>query len=54
MSPEEYRRHVAECLRLADGLRGPQQRLLLVDMAQAWLQLAYQAEKTLVDEAFNH
>jgi hypothetical protein len=33
MPPEEYRRHAAECLRLADGLADPRQRLALIDMA---------------------
>ncbi len=53
MSPEEYRRHAAECLRLAEGLANPRERLALIDMAQAWLQLAYQAEKHLLSEPPN-
>jgi hypothetical protein len=53
MPPEEYRRHAAECLRLADGLLYPQQRVVLVDMAQAWLQLAHQAERNLTTDLVN-
>lgn len=45
MSPEEYRRQAAECLRIAETLPGSQDRGLLIVMAHAWLQLARQAEK---------
>jgi hypothetical protein len=44
---EEYRRHAAECFRIAKTLTDPQHRMLLLGMAQAWLQLAYQATKNL-------
>jgi hypothetical protein len=47
MSPGEHRRHAAECLRLAEDRSDPQERLVLIDMAQAWLQLAHQAEQNL-------
>jgi hypothetical protein len=42
--PEEYRRLAAECLRIAEGVPDPQQKISLIDMAQWWLQLARQAE----------
>jgi|tagenome__1003787_1003787.scaffolds.fasta_scaffold20910934_2 hypothetical protein len=42
---EEYRRHAAECLRIAESVSDTDQRLWLIDMAQCWLHLAQQAEK---------
>jgi hypothetical protein len=47
MPSEEYRQHAAECLRIAENLGDPQGRAGLIAMAQAWLQLARQAEKNL-------
>ncbi len=47
MSPEDYRRHAAECLRIAEGITEAQDRAGLICMAQVWLQLARQAEKNL-------
>jgi len=47
MRPEEYRRHATECLRIAAVVTDPQNRILLIHMAQAWLRLAHQAEKNL-------
>lgn len=41
----EYRRHAAECRRLADGMTGTQREQLL-EMAGAWEQLA--AERSLL------
>jgi hypothetical protein len=43
---EEYRRHAAECLRLAECITDSKERLLLIDMAQAWQRLA--REKTML------
>jgi hypothetical protein len=45
MRPEEYRRHAAECLRIAEVVTDPQNRILLIHMAQTWLLLAQQIEK---------
>jgi hypothetical protein len=45
MSPDEYRRLAAECLRIAENLGDSQSKAGLIAMAQAWLQLARQAEK---------
>ena len=42
MSPAEYRRYAAECLRIAEGTGDPQSRASLL-----WLRLAKQAEKNL-------
>jgi hypothetical protein len=41
----EYRDRAAECLHLAHGLKDPQQRAILREMARAWLRLSDQAEK---------
>jgi hypothetical protein len=45
--PEDYRRHATACLRIAEGVTDSEDRTWLIDMAQAWLKLAYQAEKNL-------
>ena len=44
MSVDKYRRHAVECLRIAEGVPDPRNRMLLIDMAQSWLVLAQQAE----------
>jgi hypothetical protein len=41
----EFRRMAQECLRLAQRTASPEERLLLLDMAQAWLTLANNTEK---------
>jgi hypothetical protein len=49
MSPEElaarYREHAAKCFMLAQRFGDTAEKLELLDMAQAWLALAEQAEK---------
>ena len=47
MAMNEYRRHAAECLLIADEITDPNNKLLLVAMAQAWLRLARRAEENL-------
>jgi hypothetical protein len=47
---EEYRRHAAECLRIAESVIDSQERIRLIDMAQSWLRLAEQAEKRVEAE----
>ena len=47
MAMNEYRRHAAECLLIADDTTDPKNKLLLVAMAQAWLKLAQRAEEDL-------
>jgi hypothetical protein len=39
-SAEEYRHHAAECLRLAQDAKTPEDRARLLQMAQAWRELA--------------
>ena len=47
MAMNEYRRHAAECLSIADDITiNPKSKLLLLGMAQAWLKLALRAETT--------
>ena len=50
MAMNEYRRHAAECLLLADDTSDPKNKLLLVAMAQAWLRLARRAEENLTPD----
>jgi hypothetical protein len=49
MSPAElaarYREYAAKCLTVSHTLTGATERLALLDMAQAWIALAKQAEK---------
>jgi hypothetical protein len=46
MAIHQYRRHALECLRIADeNMTSPENRMLLVGMAQAWLVLARRAEQ---------
>jgi hypothetical protein len=47
MTVDKYRRHAVECLRIAEGLPDSLNRMVLIDMAQSWLLLAQQAEKTI-------
>jgi hypothetical protein len=42
---DEYKRHAAECLRLASLLSDTENRAALLGMAQAWSRLAEQAVK---------
>jgi hypothetical protein len=50
MSPDEYRRHAAECLRISESVIDSQHRTALLDMAQSWLLLAHQAERNLTTD----
>ena len=51
MAINEYRRHAAECLCIADeDTTSPENRMLLVGVAQAWIKLAQRAEQ---DAALN-
>jgi hypothetical protein len=46
MAMNEYRRHAFECLCIADDTTtNPENRMLLIAMAQAWLKLAQRAEQ---------
>jgi hypothetical protein len=51
MATNEYRRYALECLCIADdNTTSPENRMLLVGMAQAWLKLAQRAEQNLSTE----
>ena len=43
---ETYRRHAADCLRLAHSASSPTDRALLMEMAALWQRLAERAEET--------
>ena len=43
-----YRAYAANCVRIAHELTEPVERLVLLDMAQAWIALTGQAEKNEV------
>jgi hypothetical protein len=47
---ERYRFHAAECLRIAQSVSPPKEKLALVNMAQCWLALAEQAIKNTAPE----
>jgi hypothetical protein len=41
----EYRQHAQECITLAGATRDPEQKSRLQKMAEAWIDLAEQAER---------
>jgi hypothetical protein len=45
MKLNEYRHRAADCLRIADEISGPQNKILLIAVAQAWLKLAQKLEQ---------
>ena len=42
---DEYRRHAAECLRVAQRVSDPNDKALLIQMAERWRELAEKVEK---------
>jgi hypothetical protein len=44
-SADLYRAYAQECLHFASGMETPSCRAVLLQMANAWLRLAHQAEK---------
>jgi hypothetical protein len=52
MPKDDYRVRAAECLRLAGALSDPKHKALLTEMAQAWLRLFDQAEKSRHTDVF--
>jgi hypothetical protein len=42
-SRDEYRRHAAECVRLAQKVQNPRDKALLLTMADSWIRLADKA-----------
>ena len=45
MIVNEYRCRAAECLCFADEVSGPQNKMLLIAIAQGWLKLAQKIEE---------
>ena len=43
---EQYRRYAGECIRLAQQSQRPQEKQMLLNMAEAWSRLAEHAENT--------
>ncbi len=43
-SADDYRRHAAECIRLARNIESQRDKALLLAMADAWRRLAKQVE----------
>ena len=43
VSRDEYRRHAAECVRLAQKVQNPRDKALLLVMADSWIRLAEEA-----------
>jgi hypothetical protein len=41
---ETYRQHAADCVRFAQSVSAPDDRVLLMEMAAMWLRLAERAE----------
>ena len=55
MAINQYRRHALECLCMADeNAISPENRMLLVGMAQAWLKLAQLVEQNPSAEMLWH
>ena len=44
---DEYRRHAGECVRLAQKAQNPNDKALLLTMADKWLRLAEQLENRM-------
>jgi hypothetical protein len=45
--PDHYRQYALECLRLASDTHESSTKAVLIDMAQAWIRLAEQAQRNL-------
>ena len=45
----QYERHAAECRRIADEMKNPQNKKQLQDMAEVWERLAAQRRKGIIE-----
>jgi hypothetical protein len=52
MSQHNFEQYYQECLRLAEEARSPEQRVMLLRMAQSWRALAEKADK--IRDLFQH
>jgi hypothetical protein len=50
MAADEYRRNAIECLRIADETITARSRVVLIQMAESWMRLAQQAERTIATD----
>jgi hypothetical protein len=47
---EEYRQYAAQCIRVAQQIQNPNDKAMLLDMAQKWLGLAAKIESEIGGE----
>ena len=52
MHPDHYRQYACDCLRLGNSTLDPATKAVLVDMAQAWMKLAEQANS--IHRSYGH
>ncbi|HYV30873.1 MAG TPA: hypothetical protein VEO53_07210 [Candidatus Binatia bacterium] len=52
MRSEHYRQYACDCLRLGNSTLDPATKAVLVDMAQAWMKLAEQANS--IHRSYGH
>lgn len=48
--PSAYRKRAEECVQLAQSARAPQQRTMLLHIAETWLRLADDAEQSIASQ----
>ena len=44
--PDYYRQHALACVRLSTDIQEPGTKAMLIDMAQAWIRLSEQAQRS--------
>jgi len=49
----DYRKRAEECVELAQSVRAPEQRVMLLHIAETWLRLADNSSRAPADEARN-
>ena len=54
MAINEYRRHAAYCVSIADNAVNLENKLSLLGLAEAWLELARRAERAELNPPLNH
>jgi hypothetical protein len=48
--PDYYRQHALECVRLSTDMQEPGPKAMLINMAQTWIRLSEQAQRSRSDE----
>ena len=46
----DFRKHAEECVQLAQSVRTPEQRTMLLHIAETWLRLADNAKRSVTSE----